>query len=186
LAAEIDPKGHLIEHLRTHALRTDGPFTLASGVVADWYIDARQTTFDGWGAILVGEAILAVVEPEVTAVGGMTMGADPIAVATAMSAARARRPLQAFSIRKEPKDHGTGGRLVGPVTTNDVVAVVEDTTTTGETLADAVAVLTDLGIEVVQAVALVDRSDGAAAARLAGLGMAYVSLFTPADLGIAP
>ena len=72
------------------------------------------------------------------------------------------------------------------MTTNDVVAVVEDTTTTGETLADAVAVLTDLGIEVVQAVALVDRSDGAAAARLAGLGMAYVSLFTPADLGIAP
>ena len=184
MTTEIDPKGHLIEHLREHSVRTDGPFTLSSGAVADWYIDARQTTFDGWGAILVGEAIYAVIEPEVTAVGGMTMGADPIAVATAMSAARARRPLQAFSIRKETKDHGTGGRLVGPVTAEDVVAVVEDTTTTGATLADSVSVLVDLGIEVAQAVVLVDRSDGAAAKRLSGLGIPYQSLVTPDDLGI--
>ena len=120
---EIDPKGHLIEHLRDHAVRTDGPFTLRSGEVSDWDIDARHTTFDGWGAILVGEAVLAAVDPDVTAVGGMTLGADPIAVATAMSAARARRPLQSFSIRKESKGHGTGGRLVGPVVAGDVVAV---------------------------------------------------------------
>jgi orotate phosphoribosyltransferase len=181
---EIDPKGHLIEHLREHAVRTDGPFTLRSGEVSDWYIDARQTTFDGWGAILVGEAVLAAVDPDVTAVGGMTMGADPIAVATAMSAARARRPLQSFSIRKESKDHGTGGRLVGPVVVGDVVAVIDDTTTTGSALVESIEVLRDAGIEVAQAVALVDRSDGAVALRLSDLAIPYVAIVTPADLGV--
>lgn len=181
---EIDPKGHLIEHLREHAVRTDGPFTLRSGEVSDWYIDARQTTFDGWGAILVGEAVLAAVDPDVTAVGGMTMGADPIAVATAMSAARARRPLQSFSIRKESKDHGTGGRLVGPVVAGDVVAVIDDTTTTGSALVESIEVLRDAGIEVAQAVALVDRSDGAVALRLSDLAIPYVAIVTPADLGV--
>ncbi len=181
---EIDPKGHLIEHLRQHAVRTDGPFTLRSGEVSDWYIDARQTTFDGWGAILVGEAFLAVLGPEVTAVGGMTLGADPIAVATAMSAARARRPLQSFSIRKEAKDHGTGGRLVGPVSSDDVVAVIEDTTTTGSALVESIEVLLDAGIEVAQAVTLIDRSDGAVDARLAGLGIPFAAIVTPADLGV--
>lgn len=181
---EIDPKGHLIEHLRDHAVRTDGPFTLHSGEVSDWYIDARQTTFDGWGAILVGEAVLAAVHPDVTAVGGMTLGADPIAVATAMSAARARRPLQSFSIRKESKGHGTGGRLVGPVVAGDVVAVIDDTTTTGSALVESIEVLSGVGIEVAQAVALVDRSDGAVAMRLSDLGIPYVAIVTPADLGV--
>ena len=181
---DTDPTGHLIEHLREHSVRTDGPFTLRSGEVSDWYIDARQTTFDGWGAILVGEAMLAAIEPEITAVGGMTLGADPIAVATAMSAARARRPLQSFSIRKEAKDHGAGGRLVGPVTGDDVVAVVEDTTTTGSALVESIEVLRDAGIEVAQAVTLVDRSDGAVAARLADLDIPFSSIVTPAELGV--
>jgi orotate phosphoribosyltransferase len=185
LTVEIDPKGHLIEHLREHAVRTDGPFTLSSGAVADWYIDARQTTFDGWGAILVGEVVLEAIDDRATAVGGMTMGADPIAVATAMSAARARRPLQAFSIRKEAKTHGTGGRLVGPVGPGDVATVVEDTTTTGATLAEAIAVLAVAGIEVVEALVLVDRSDGAAAERMAALGVPFRSLIALEDLGIS-
>jgi orotate phosphoribosyltransferase len=174
MTSEIDPKGHLVAHLRNHALRTDGPFTLRSGETSDWYIDARQTTFDGWGAILVGEAVLAALDSRVTAVGGMTLGADPIAVATAIAAARARKPIQSFSIRKESKDHGTGGRLVGPVSADEVVAVLEDTTTT----------LIDAGIEVVQAIALVDRSGGAVGARLAEAGIPYLPLITPEDLGV--
>lgn len=186
MTAEFDPKGHLVEHLRDHSVRTDGPFTLSSGVVADWYIDARQTTFDGWGAILVGEAVLAAIDERVTAVGGMTMGADPIAVATAMSAARARRPLQAFSIRKVAKDHGTGGRLVGPVASGDIATIVEDTTTTGATLAEAIGVLSTEEIEVVEAVVLVDRSGGAAADLLSGLGVPLRSLISVEDLGVPP
>ena len=175
---------HLVEHLVNHAVRTDGPFTLASGEVSDFYIDARQTTFDGYGAILVGESVLAALDSKVTAVGGMTMGADPIAVSTAMAAARARRPIQSFSVRKETKDHGTGGRIVGPVANGDVAAVVEDTTTTGATMAEAASVLAEAGIEVVQAIAIVDRSEGKAGARLADHGIPFTSLIALEELGL--
>ncbi len=172
----------LIAHLRSHAVRTDGPFTLRSGEVSSWYIDARQTTYDGAGAALVGSAVAALLPGGVTAVGGLTMGADPIAIATAMAA---HPPIRAFSIRKEAKGHGTGGRIVGPVGLEDVVCVVEDTTTTGAAMLEAIAVLRDAGIEVVAAIALVDRSGGAVAAKLASVGIDYAVVVTPADLGVA-
>lgn len=174
----------LIDHLTEHALRTDGPFTLRGGAVSDWYLDARQTTFDGTGALLVADAVLDVLDPKVEAVGGMTMGADPIALATAMGAASRGRPLRAFSIRKEPKDHGTGGRIVGPVTPAMPVAVLEDTTTTGGAAVEAARYLLSEGFEIVQAIALVDRSDGAAQSNFAALGIPHVGLVVPSDLGV--
>jgi orotate phosphoribosyltransferase len=175
----------LIKHLTTNALRTDGPFTLRSGAVADWYLDARQTTFDGRGARLVGDAVLSILDREVQGVGGMTMGADPIAVATAMTAAEQGRDLKAFSIRKEAKDHGTGGRLVGPVDPSMPVAVLEDTTTTGSAAVEAARYLLDEGFMVVQAIALVDRSGGKARENFAALGIEHLSLILPSDLGVA-
>ena len=178
------PKSALVAHLVTHALRTDGPFTLRSGATSDWYLDARQTTFDGTGARLVGRAVLEHVPDDADAVGGMTMGADPVAVATAITAAESGRSLVSFSIRKEAKDHGVGGRLVGPITAGSRVVALEDTTTTGSALVEAIEVLVSEGIEVVAAVALVDRSDGAAAKRLADLGVPYTAIVTPADLGV--
>ncbi|MGA7228061.1 MAG: orotate phosphoribosyltransferase, partial [Acidimicrobiia bacterium] len=87
----------LIDHLRAHALRTDGPYKLRSGATSDWYLDARQTTFNGEGAGIVAEAVLEVLDPEVEATGGMTMGADPIAVAVALTAHTRGRELNAFS-----------------------------------------------------------------------------------------
>ncbi len=180
----MSPTARLAELLRRH-VRTDGPFTLASGETADWYLDARQATYDGAGAAIVADAVLAVLA-DVGAVGGMTMGADPIAVATAMRAAAAGRPLRAFSVRKEAKGHGVGGRLVGPVERGDRVAIVEDTCTTGGTLAAVAEVLAGAGIDVVQAVALVDRSAGAAAERIGAAGIPYVAILTPADLGVEP
>lgn len=176
----------LIEHLKRHALRTDGPFTLRSGETSSWYLDARQTTFDGEGALLVGRAFLEVLESDVEAVGGMTMGADPIALATAMTAALDGRRLRAFSVRKEAKTHGAGGRLVGPVRQGDRVAVVEDTATTGSAAAEAVEQLLSQGIDVAQVVALVDRSGGAAERLFAGLGIDFVALAGPSDLGAEP
>lgn len=171
----------LIEHLRLHSLRTDGPFTLASGRVADWYLDARQTTFSGTGAPVVAAAVLEILAPGVVAVGGMTMGADPIAVATAtMSEGR----LNAFSIRKAAKDHGTGGRLVGPVQPGQAVAVLEDTTTTGAAFVEAVEVALEEGLDVVQAVSLFDRSAGTVERLMAQRSLPYVALVTPADLGV--
>jgi len=174
----------LVRHLVDHAVRTDGPFTLASGAVSDWYIDARQTTFDGRGAVVVARCVLEVMHESVTVVGGMTMGADPIAVATAVVAGLEDRPMGAFSIRKQAKDHGAGGRLVGPVAVGDRALVVEDTTTTGATLADAIAVLRNEGVGVVQALAVVDRSGGNAGDVMKEVGVPYIALVTPADLGV--
>ena len=176
MAIPPDFRAELVGHLIRHAVRTDGPFTLRSGELSDWYIDARQTTFDGAGAAIVGRAVLAVLHEQVTAVGGLTMGADPIALATAIIASAAGRPLRAFSVRKQAKDHGTGGRLVGPISAEDTVAVLEDTTTTGSAIVEAV--------EIAQAVSLVDRSDGRVAARMAELGIPYTALVTPRDLGV--
>lgn len=174
----------LIDHLIANALRTDGPFTLRSGEVSDWYVDARQTTFDGEGARRVGAMVLSVLKPDVEAVGGMTMGADPIAVATAIAASLEGRPLRAFSIRKEAKDHGTGGRLVGPVDSSMPVAVLEDTTTTGGAAVEAARYLLDEGFQVVQAIALVDRSNGRARENFEALGIEHLALVTPDDLGV--
>jgi len=174
----------LVEHLTVNALRTDGPYTLRGGAISDWYIDARQTTFDGAGARHVGEAVLSVLDPEVAAVGGMTMGADPIAVATALVAADKGRDLKAFSIRKEEKSHGTGGRLVGPIEPSMPLAVLEDTTTTGGAAVEAARYLLEQGFSILQAIALVDRSQGKARAKFAELGIDHVSVIQPEDLGV--
>lgn len=172
-------------HLRRHAVRTDGPFTLRSGRVSSWYLDARQTTFSGEGARLVGAAVWEVIEADgVDAAGGMTMGADPIAVAAAVHAAGQGRPLRAFSVRKQAKGHGTGGRLAGPVGSGDRVAIVEDTATTGGSLIEALEAAEAEGLEVVRAVVLVDRSGGEAGRRAAERGVPYTALFLPADLGV--
>lgn len=159
---------------------------MRSGAISDWYIDARQTTFDGTGARLVGEAVLEILDHSVLAVGGMTMGADPIAIATAMVAADQGRDLKAFSIRKEPKHHGTGGRLVGPIDPSTPLAVLEDTTTTGGAAIEAARYLLDEGFNIVQAIAVVDRSDGKARANFAELGIPHRSIVVPADLGVVP
>ena len=173
------------EHLRTHAVRTDGPFRLRSGRLSDWYLDARQTTFSGEGALLVGAAVSAYIGGA-DAVGGMTMGADPIAVAAAIHAARTGRPLVAFSIRKESKGHGTGGRLVGPVRSGYRVVMLEDTSTTGGTMEEAIDVAERAGLRVIQAMVLVDRSQGRVAQLMARRGIPYKALLLPEDLGVGP
>jgi orotate phosphoribosyltransferase len=147
-------------------------------------MDARQTTFSGIGARFVGAAVLEHVPEDIDAVGGMTMGADPIAVATAIAAADAGRDIAAFSIRKEEKDHGTEGRLVGPVGPGAKVVVLEDTTTTGGALGEAVDVLQDSFVLTVLVLALVDRSNGATAHAMERRGIDYIALTTPADFGI--
>jgi orotate phosphoribosyltransferase len=149
-------------------------------------MDARQTTFSGDGARLVGAAVLEHVPEGVDAVGGMTMGADPIAVATAITAAEAGRDIAAFSIRKEEKEHGAGGRLVGPVGPGAKVVVLEDTTTTGGALREAIDVLEDSFVIVVRVISLVDRSDGVTAHAVERRGIDYVALTTPVDFGITP
>lgn len=184
--ATSDVRRRLIDHLRNHSVRTDGPFTLRSGAVSDWYIDARQTTFDGLGAAAVADAILAVLEADVAAIGGMTMGADPIAIATAVRAGQQGRNLRAFSIRKSEKDHGTGGRLVGPIRTGEVVAIVDDTVTTGGALLESIQVAKAAGLEVAQVLSIVDRSGGRVGEVVAATGHRYAALVDVAELGVGP
>jgi orotate phosphoribosyltransferase len=183
---DLSARSRLIEHLRTKAVRTDGPFTLRSGAVSSWYIDARQTTFDGDGATAVGDVVLAALDPSVQAIGGMTMGADPIALATVVRAASAGRSLRAFSVRKESKDHGTGGRLVGPVGPGDVVAIIDDTVTTGGALVEAIEAAEAGGLIVVQVLAIVDRSQGAVAELVAASGHRFEALIDVSELGVEP
>lgn len=181
-----DVPAALIDHLRTNALFTDGPYTLRSGEVSDWYIDARRTTYSGAGAHAVGEAVLAALDADVHAVGGMTMGADPIAVATAVCAVGAGRRVDSFSIRKEAKEHGMGGRLVGPVGEGSVVAIVDDTVTTGGALIESIEVARAAGMEVRQVITLVDRSAGRVASRVTDLGIRYRALIPVSALGVDP
>ncbi len=176
----------LIELLQEKSLLTDGPYTLRSGEVSQWYLDGRRTTMDGHGATLVGKAVLGVLDPDVAAVGGLTMGADPIAIATAVVAHQAGVPLRAFSVRKEAKAHGLGGRIVGPLEEGEPVAVVEDTTTTGGALVEAILVMQNAGHVVTQAIAVADRSSGEVSKIMADLGIPYVALVTPEDLLISP
>lgn len=128
--------------------------------------------------------MLDVLDSEVRAVGGMTMGADPIAMAVVLVAGNRGRRIDAFSVRKTTKQHGLGGRVVGPVSSGTPVAILEDTTTTGGAAIDAAEAATAAGLKVVQAIALVDRSEGRAAEAFDEHSIPYLALVLPRDLGV--
>ena len=122
-----------------------GDFVLKSGRRRSWFIDSKQTVCRPGGMLLVADAVLALVPDEATAIGGLTMGADPVAFVTAGVAATRGRPLKAFSVRKEAKDHGGGGRIAGALDPGDKVVVTEDTVTRGTSLLEAVHAVRDAG-----------------------------------------
>lgn len=172
----------LVRLLRPHVRR--GTFTLASGRVSDLYVDARQVTLHGTGAALIGRLVLQRLRPEVVAVGGLTLGADPIACsAAALSVQVLGRPVHAFLVRKEPKGHGTASLVegMGNLGPGARVCVVEDTSTTGGSLVKAVEHARAAGLDVVQAITVVDREEGAAEA-LGAVGLVLEALTTRAEL----
>ena len=171
----------LRQHLLTHAVRR-GDFVLKSGRRSTWFIDAKQTVCRPEAMLLVAEAMLAEVPPGATAVGGLTMGADPVAFVTAAFAASRGRPLKAFSVRKEAKDHGGGGRIAGALDAGDRVVVVEDTVTRGTSLLEAARAVRDAGAEPVLLLAVVDRG-GTAEAMAAAEGLLFRAVVTAPDLG---
>jgi len=161
-----------------------GHFTLASGRESTLYIDARQTTMSPDGLALVGPLGLAALESSgwrVDAVGGLTLGADPISYAVAYASALAGRPLRAFTVRKEAKAHGTGKLVEGPFRAGDRVAVVEDTITTGGSALRAVEAVRAAGGIVAGVLALVDREEGGREA-IEAAGLPVVSLARAADV----
>lgn len=136
---------------------------LASGLESDFYVDGRQTTLNAEGAWLVGNLVFEALLPEVGGVGGLVVGADPIAAATAAVSFSRGRPVHAFLVRKEAKAHGTGRVVEGRENLPDgtAVCVVEDTCTTGNSLLLAVDRCEAEGLRVVQCLTLVDREEGA-------------------------
>ncbi|CAN5539117.1 orotate phosphoribosyltransferase [soil metagenome] len=173
----------LVEHLLTHAVKR-GDFVLKSGTRSTWFIDAKQTTCRPDGMLLVAEAALAVLPPDITAVGGLTMGADAAAFAIAAVAAGQGRPLRAFSVRKEVKDHGGGGRIAGALEPGDRVAITEDAVTRGVSMLEAADVVLEAGAFPVLLMPVVDRG-GTVTAMAAERGIPVVALVTAEDLGFA-
>ena len=154
----------LVRLLARHAYQ-EGDFVLASGKSASFYLDAKQVTYKSDGARLVGDAVLDLIQPyHVTAVGGMTLGADAIVASTVVAGDLRGAPLDGFIVRKEAKGHGLGKYLEGVSPEGRRVAVVEDVVTTGGSALRAVERIREVGAEVVVAVTLVDREQGGAEA----------------------
>lgn len=177
----------LVELIEQRALKR-GSFTLASGRTASFYLDAKQVVLDAQGAMLVGRAILQRLQglgelPE--AIGGMSIGADPITGATVTMAGVAGLPLKGFMVRKEPKGHGTQRYVEGPVEPGQRVVIVEDVTTTGGSSLLAIDRATEFGLQVERVVTVIDRLAGAAEA-FAARGIPLEPLVTIRDLGIEP
>lgn len=177
------PAAHpaLVEHLLAHSIRR-GEFTLKSGRRSSWFIDAKQTTCRPEGMLLVADAALAVIPDDVTAIGGLTMGADAMAFGVAAVAATRGRLLRAFSVRKEEKDHGAGGRIAGALEPGDRVVITEDAVTRGVSMLEAAEVVRAAGAEPVLLVPVVDRG-GTVTALAAEQGLAVRPLVTAPDLG---
>jgi orotate phosphoribosyltransferase len=161
-----------------------GQFTLASGKQSNFYIDARLTTMSPEGLSIIGPLALSALRKtdwRVDAVGGLTLGADPISYAISYASAASDHPLRAFTVRKEPKTHGTGKVLEGPFREGDRVAVIEDVITTGGSALRAIeAVRSAKGI-VAGVLALVDREEGGREA-IENAGISVISLVTASQL----
>lgn len=183
--SELPALSPTLDALRAHVLEHSvkrGEFTLKSGARSSWFLDTKQTACRPEGIMLVADAMLDVIPDEATAIGGLTMGADPVAFGVAAVAATRGRGLRSFSVRKEAKDHGVMGRLAGAIVPGDRVVITEDTTTRGSSLMEAVEVVRAFGAEPVLVTLIVDRGD-TCATLCAEAGVPYVPLLTAHDLG---
>lgn len=163
-----------------------GDFVLASGRRSSYYIDCRLTTMSAEGMVLIGRMGLAAIREAgwtPRAVGGLTMGADPVAYAIAAASFGSDRPVDAFSVRKDAKGHGTRRVIEGNFESGNTVVVVEDVITSGESAARALAAVEQAGGKVLGVLAVVDREEGGRRA-LEADGRRVVALTTAAELGL--
>jgi orotate phosphoribosyltransferase len=178
-----------LQRLITDLAVVRGRVTLSSGREADYYVDLRRISLHAAAAPLVGKVMLDLVADwSFDAVGGLTMGADPVATAMLHASAAApdrHRPIDAFVVRKEGKAHGLQRRIEGPDVAGRRVLAVEDTSTTGGSVLTAVEALREAGADVVGVAVIVDRDTGAAEA-IAAAGLEYRFAYSLADLGLTP
>jgi orotate phosphoribosyltransferase len=172
----------LREHVLQHSVR-HGEFTLKSGNPATYFIDGKQTACRPDGIQLVATAALSVIPDDIDAIGGLTMGADPISFGVAAIAATLGRDLRSFSIRKEAKGHGIGGRLAGALQPGDRVVITEDVVTRGSSPMEAVDVVRELGADPILVMPIVDRG-GTCGAMCEAAGVEFRPLLSAPDLGL--
>lgn len=176
-----DVRGALLQQIKDKAV-VHGKVTLSSGKEADYYIDLRRITLDGEAAPLVGQLMLDLTaELDYDAVGGLTLGADPVATSMLHASAARGRRLDSFVVRKAQKAHGMQRRIEGPDITGRRVLVVEDTSTTGGSPLTAVEAAREAGAEVVAVATIVDRG---AASAIAEAGLPYLTGYQLGDLGL--
>ncbi len=162
-----------------------GKVTLSSGREADFYVDLRRVTLSGRAAPLVGRVLLDLTKDlEFDAVGGLTMGADPVATAMLHAAAASGRELDAFVVRKEAKAHGLQRRIEGPDISGRRVLVLEDTSTTGGSPLTALQAVREAGATPVAVVVIADRATGAGE-KIEAEGVPYRFAYSVQDLGLA-
>jgi len=177
------PRDQLLATIRDQAI-VRGRVTLSSGAEADYYLDLRRITLDGVAAPLVGAVLLDLVaDLEFDAVGGLTMGADPVAAAMLHTAASRGGRLDAFVVRKAEKAHGMQQRIEGPSISGRRVLVLEDTSTTGNSPLSAVQAAREAGAEVVAVAVIADRNSGAQE-KVREQGLEYRAAFSMSDLGL--
>jgi len=167
-----------------------GRFELSAGGVSDYYIDCRLTTLDATGALLTGEAVLQEIYDrgwQADAIGGLTMGADPIVVATSVISAQLGKPIHGFLVRKAEKTHGTGQRIEGFRQKPARVVIVDDVCTTGASTIQAIDAAREFGFEIVGVLCLVERQEagGRANVEKAAAPAPFVALFTADDVRAA-
>ena len=176
-----DCKKRLFHILKTQAF-FKGDFTLSSGKKSSYYLDARLVTLSAEGAFLCGRLIHELVkDADPTAIGGPTLGADPMVGAVGAMSFLDSRPVKTFIIRKEPTGHGKGKMIEGPeVTAADRIVVIDDVATTGKAFIHSIDALSQDGLKPVRCACIIDRQDGAKEA-LAARGVQLVSLFTASE-----
>ncbi|KPJ49688.1 MAG: hypothetical protein AMJ41_02495 [candidate division Zixibacteria bacterium DG_27] len=179
----MENREKLLQLLKEKALRF-GQFVLASGRKSDYYINGKLVSLDPEGLYLLSEIILdRVKNDKVDAIGGMTLGADPMVGGVIVLAGQRGLPLRGFIVRKERKGHGTESQVEGTLRKGDRVVIVEDVSTTGGSSLKAIKVVEELGCQVVKVIALLDRDEGTRENFSKG-GYKYEPIFTTSDLGI--
>ena len=180
-----DLREQLIRYINDEAV-FHGDFTLTSGKKASYYVDLRRVSLDYRVAPIIGSVMLDLIAdiPDVFAVGGLTMGADPIASAVLHQGAIRGVGLNAFVVRKEPKGHGQGKQVEGPDIAGKRVIILEDTSTTGGSPMKAISAVERVGAEVAGVAVVVDRNTGAREA-IESAGYQYYAALTLADLGLS-
>jgi orotate phosphoribosyltransferase len=180
---ELNDRERLLELIKTKALEVR-KVTLSSGRSSDYYVDCKRVTLSSEGAYLSAKLMLEMIPPEIVAVGGLTLGADPIVASIAVLSHLEGKGLSGMIVRKEPKKHGTMNYVEGPaLEVGAKVAVVEDVVTSGASLLLAIERITAAGYQVTQALALLDRQEGGREAILAK-GLVLQALFCRDDLNL--